>query len=361
MKRKLARVASAVGILAAVRQLQAAQTTVLTYHGVLPDAFGADDFLDHNFVSSSAFRRQLDYLCRHYEPLAVGDLLECYVTGRRPPRRAVVITFDDGFENNYSTAFPILRERRVPFAIFVTTGMIGASGAQLWTERVKRAIYLCTRARVTLRVTSVPTTLDLTSPATRAAAARQVVRSMKRLRLEERDGALRCVEETCGRPALSTADRERYAFLNWEQVRALADAGVEIGSHTVNHPILSTVDDERLDEELRLSKSTLERELGRECRAFAYPNGSHGDYGDREMRTLERLGYLGAFSLRGTLNGRDPDRFNIDRININRAQDDGLFRVTAAGLVTRTRAIRRGAESAGHSRSRSHRPAEMAP
>ena len=351
MKRNAARLASSLGIVAAARELQAGQTAVLTYHGVLSDTFDADDFLDHNFVSASAFASQIDYVCEHYEPVSIRDLAGWYLSGRRPPRRAIAITFDDGFANNYSVAFPILRERGVPFTVFVTTGMVGTSGAQLWTERVKRAIYLCQAQSASLVLDGRPVTLDLSSPSKRTAAARAAVQQLKRCALPERDAAVSIIEDVCGRPLPAHRDHERYEFLTWEQIRALAGAGVEIGSHTVNHPILSTLDDETLETELQASKASLERELGRECRLLAYPNGSAADYGAREKRALNRLGYECAFSLRGTLNGERPDRFEIDRININRAYDDAMFPAAVAGLLGRARRTRDWWASAVRGRS----------
>jgi peptidoglycan/xylan/chitin deacetylase (PgdA/CDA1 family) len=257
-----------------------------------------------------------------------------------PPKKSVVITFDDGFANNCSVAWPLLKRRNVPFTIFVTTGMVGVAGAQLWTERVKRAVYLSTKIGATLEFETGQKQLDLSSRVTRAAAARATVNGLKRLSPIQRDDAVTQVEKTCGRPALRPDEQERYEFLSWEQIRTMAAEGVEFGSHTVNHPILTTLAPGVLRSELQNSKLTLESQIRRECYSFAFPNGSFSDYGPREKAELSALGYRCALSLNGTLNGRRADLLEIDRININRQHDDAMFRAAAAGLLGRVRRAR---------------------
>jgi peptidoglycan/xylan/chitin deacetylase (PgdA/CDA1 family) len=117
-------------------------------------------------------------------------------------------------------------------------------------------------------------------------------------------------------------------------------AGVEFGSHTVSHPILSQLDADSLDRELQESKRRLETELGEACELFAYPNGSPADFGEREKRALERAGYRAAFALSGRVNRGTPDLFALDRINIGRQLDEATFEAAATGLLGLARRTR---------------------
>ena len=108
------------GLLAAARALQRSGSIILTYHGVLRSGTSVHDFLNHNFVSDEAFDRQLQYVTTHYRPIALSDLVACYEQGRVPPPRSIVVTFDDGFANNYTVAYPLLKRYGVPFTIFLT-------------------------------------------------------------------------------------------------------------------------------------------------------------------------------------------------------------------------------------------------
>jgi peptidoglycan/xylan/chitin deacetylase (PgdA/CDA1 family) len=111
----------------------------------------------------------------------------------------------------------------------------------------------------------------------------------------------------------AAADPQHMATMNWDELRALADRGVEIGSHTITHPHLPRLGDLELDRELRDSRTLLQDQLGRPCRFLAYP---FGDDDERVYRAAERAGYEGAFSLRGRA-GRD-DRYAIPRVDIYR-------------------------------------------
>jgi len=348
MKREVAKVLGVVGLLSAARALLSARSVILTYHGVLGHDGSGDDFLNHNFIAEEVFDSQLQWLRKHYRPLALSDLIACYREGRQPPPRSVALTFDDGFENNYSVAFPLLRQHGIPFTVFLTTGLLDRPAAQLWSERVKRSIYLCSAHSITVSLLGRDVRLDLHSPSAKADAARGVLQDLKRKPVRLRDAAVASIEAACGRPPITSAEMERYAFLTWEQVRTMASAGVEFGSHTVSHPILSTLDTDSVDFEVRESKRCIESQLNRECETFAFPNGSPADYGQREKRALESAGYHAAFSLRGRLNGRRPDIFEIDRINVGRQLDTLMFETAVIGALGFARRARQRVLTAVH-------------
>ena len=340
MKRSGGALLRSAGVTSTARTLLRRRAIVLTYHGVLAGGGEGYEFLNHNFVHMAVFERQMRWVREHYRPLPLSDLAACYRAGKQPPSRSVAITFDDGFANNYSVAYPILQRYGIPFTIFVSTGLLDCPGTLLWTERVKRSIYLCDQPSVTVGLLGREWVLDLRSTASRTAAARGVLVQLKHQSTPVRDAAVAGIEATCGTPALGPADHERYAFLSWNQVRDMRAHGVEFGSHTVNHPILSQVDAGSLEFELRESKRRLEAELGEPCDLFAYPNGSPTDFGEREKRGLKQAGYRAAFALSGRVNDRTPDLFALDRINVGRQLDAAAFELAAAGLLGLARRTR---------------------
>jgi peptidoglycan/xylan/chitin deacetylase (PgdA/CDA1 family) len=313
---------------------------ILTYHGVLSGS-AEYSFLNHNFIAAEVFEQQLKHICQYYRPIALRDLIACYEKGIAPPHHALAVTFDDGFANNYSIAYPLLRRYGVPFTVFLTTGLIDRPGAQLWTERVKRAIFLYPGDAVVLPLLGEEARYSLTSARTRAAAAREVLLTLKSLPVAQRNAGVEAIERVCGHAPIGADERERYDFLSWEQILEMASAGVEFGSHTVDHPILATLDTAALHTEINESKRRIEESLERPCYAFAYPNGSAADYGQREMRALRAAGYRCALSLRFTVNGRHPDLFQLDRINVGRQLDRSMFEAEAAGVIAGVRAARR--------------------
>ena len=340
MKRSGFALLKSLGLVAAVRALQRQRSVILTYHGILPGDDDGYDFLNHNFISEAMFDRQLQYLRQHYRFISLGELVGHYERGVQPPPRSVALTFDDGFANNYSVAFPLLKRHGIPFTVFLTTGLVGDPLAQLWTERVKRSIYFCPQPAIALDVVDRRFECDLTTSSRRTAAAKQVLQLLKRQPLSTRDRAVAYIEDRCGKPPLDRQDEDRYAFLTWEQVREMSAASVEFGSHTVHHPILSTLDDSTLHRELCESKDRITAELATPCDAFAYPNGSRADYGVREKDALRRAGYRVACSLNGQLNGQHPDLFEIDRINIGRHLDLTRFEAATSGILGAARLVK---------------------
>lgn len=348
MKRLILRGLHLVGAFGALRHLRQGSAVIVCYHGVMPGDDDSYQFLNANFVSAKAFEEQMQWLASRYHLVPLRRIVEALDAGAGLPSRAATVTFDDGFANNYRVAFPILRRLAIPTTVFLTTEKIGVPGAQLWTERVKRAIYLTPQAAVTLRI-GERNTYQLPDGRARERVARMVLGHLKRATAAQRDEWLTEIEGVCGRPGLQPHDAMRYDFLTWDEVREMATAGVEFGSHTVSHPILRSLDDRALAVELLESKRTIESHLGRECYAFAYPNGGFDDFGAREMAALESAGYRCALSLEGGLVRRDARRFALDRTNVAREYALPLLNATLTGAMADLRTLtgRRPAGPAG--------------
>jgi peptidoglycan/xylan/chitin deacetylase (PgdA/CDA1 family) len=332
MKNAVLQVLHSTGAFGALRHLRRHAAVVVCYHGVMPGADDRYDYLHNNFVAASAFERHLVWLSSRYRLVPLAQLISAFDRDQPLPPRAATITFDDGFANNYRVAFPILRRMGISATIFLTTGKIGIAGAQLWTERVKRAIFLSDRSTVAVDLGGVKT-FELKGPHARERIARTILGDLKRAPLAMRDEWMERVEHAFGAAPLRPADAMRYDFLTWSEVREMAAAGIEFGSHTVTHPILTTLTDAQLRDELTESKRTIESELGRECYSFAYPNGGYADFGAREMAALETAGYRCAFSLEGHLVHHGAHRFALDRSNIARQYSPSLLNATLTGAL----------------------------
>jgi hypothetical protein len=201
-------------------------------------------------------------------------------------------------------------------------------------------VFLSSLEGVTLDLFDLPLPLRLGSNEERETAARAVLGRLKALPVDVRDAHVERIENIFGCQELQPQDEERYRFLRWDEVRALSARGVEFGAHTVNHAILSTLDDEQLRREITESKRGIEAVLGHECYAFAYPNGSAADFGPRDQEALRKAGYRCAFALDGGLNGTRPDLFALRRVNISRAFDQPVFEATLSGLLGAARSLR---------------------
>jgi peptidoglycan/xylan/chitin deacetylase (PgdA/CDA1 family) len=225
-------------------------------------------------ISASAFRRQMIQVKRKFEVLSLEEALAA-IAGQRPLRRdACAITFDDGYADVALRAAPILAELRIPATVFVPTGYIGL-GSPLVHDRLYAALWRRRRRRVaplalpTLRLSERVAVDEAERLARTAGPGAAIEHLIARLP----DASLRVVAETLeaeeGGPALDPGAR----VLDAAEIRALSDAGWEIGAHTVDHVVLTHERGPRVVEQLVRPRRAIEAITGKPCRYFAYCNG----------------------------------------------------------------------------------------
>jgi peptidoglycan/xylan/chitin deacetylase (PgdA/CDA1 family) len=323
------------GLFSLFRLLHRNRLLILAYHGVLPDSVKGDEYLDHNFIPATVFRWQMQYLKQHYTILPLREIICRLEQEISLPRYAAAVTFDDGFRNNLTVAFPILQELNIPFAVFVTTGFIGTQKQMLWAEKLAYFLKHTSEKVLDIVLREEKITVELSTEKQREQAANRVIGTLKRFPPVDRE---QCLEQFYAfsdfQTLKATVHEERYRFLDWSEVRTLADAGVEIGSHTVNHEILSLLSPEEVWHEITTSKKEIEGQLERPCYLFNYPNGSIHDFSGRDKQALQQAGYRGAMSLTKELNSATiADMMDLKRINIGRRHNTLLFMANVSGFL----------------------------
>jgi len=272
---------------------------VLCYHGVSADAVDPD--VQTVQLPAETFREQLDQLARSFELVPLGVLADHLSNSRPMGAPKAAITFDDGYRNVLDVAEPLLRERRIPFAVFVSTRHI-STGERFPTHVLRAALHTTPPGEV--RLPSVARAYRLGDPASRRQAAADLLPVLKAADLRT---VHRLVGELKGLlPAHDWPEVEKRfaadAVLDWAGVRALARAGAEIGSHGHDHAILHERENPvEIRRQLTHSKREIEARCG-PCRFFAYPNGGLADIGPYAARQVQATGYrLGFAAVRGLL------------------------------------------------------------
>jgi peptidoglycan/xylan/chitin deacetylase (PgdA/CDA1 family) len=282
------------------------------------------------------------HLARHYDVLAFAEAVRL-LAGGRLPRRAVVLTFDDGYGDNYLHAWPILKKYRLPATFFVVTGALDGR-APLWWEAVAASIEELARrlaARGPLAAAAaLPRWIDPFVARLRAGAdprtvARQAVDELNVEPLATRTESVRALTDLL--PAPLTADSDR--MLTWEEVREMHGSGMSIGSHTVSHAFLDELGDDGVRREVAASLEQLRAELGAPAHLFSYPRGR-----TREGVTaiLRQLGIEAAVT---TAAGRNPpgaDPLQLRRIDAGYCRlqcgfDRSVFDAELQGWFSRAR------------------------
>ncbi|MFN0085101.1 MAG: polysaccharide deacetylase family protein [Blastocatellia bacterium] len=309
VKEVLLNVMRATGWFDLLRVAHRRQPLILTYHRF-------SDGEEEDRTSSSAFAEQLDYLAAHYQVLPLGQLV-AEMNSPAPRARAgkgmAAITIDDGYRDSYEIAYPLLRRRNLPATVFVVTEFADRH-CWIWTDKAR---YLCTRASsqwLTTRIGDQESWLELGDDASRRRTALRLNGLLKKLPEEAKESALDRLAVTLGVP-LPQSPPEDLRSITWDQAREMDRNGVEIGSHTRTHPILTNINDEQLRRELHESRLRLEEVLGRRVEQFCYPNG---DNDDRVQREVARAGYRIAVTTVSGLNKRGDDPLRLHRIHTER-------------------------------------------
>ncbi len=295
--------------------------SILTYHGV-QDIDPLDYPFDTETVSASCqgFDSQMNFVKNNFDVIGFETLIE-YKKGKTSlPKRPLIITFDDGFANNYQHAFPILKRHRLPATIFLVTGLVGTDEV-FWWERV---VYWEKHAKNFIEIWK-----QLGHPVSSETGWRKngVLRYLKGMQDEDRLSLLSEMEKQfpIKEPA---ALLSLVRPLRWNEIIEMSQCGIAFGSHTVTHPLLSRVSDEKLLFELQDSKKEIEIKIGKEALVLAYPVGRPADYNEKVVAAAKQAGY--AFGLAYTpagVNSRSiDDWYRMQRISVERSHSISLFR-----------------------------------
>lgn len=314
-KELLARGLRATGLMPALRRWAPPELVVLAYHRIW-DMGDEDGFpCDPELVSADreTFRRQMAHLRRHWNPVSLSAVIDAIDQGRPLPPRSVVVSFDDGHLDNHSVAFPVLREFDIPAIIFLATEYVD-SGHHFWFDEVAAMFRAAPAGDVFLPGVAMQVRLsDVTSRRNAAAEA------LSRLKLLPDASRRAAVNELRHCLSVNLPPTLPSAPMTWAQVREMADAGIEFGSHTVSHPILAMLPPDEIRRELQESRAVIERETGRRCDLLAYPVGKSYAFNDSVVGIARELGYRAALSyIDGIESPREVDRFAIRRVAVER-------------------------------------------
>jgi peptidoglycan/xylan/chitin deacetylase (PgdA/CDA1 family) len=298
-------------------------------------------------VSPRHFGQHLDVLATEFQPLSLLEFIERLRCGRLPSR-AVVVTFDDGYEDNLSGAKPILDKYGVPATVFVTTGYMGEN-REFWWDELERLLLQpgVLPEVITLNIRGVAYEWELgesahftsaeshrharwnvsqrdNTPTSRHELYRSLCELLRPLSHAERRPLLDQLSAAAG---TDHAARPTHRILSRQQVRDLAASGlVSVGAHTVTHPQLSALPPDRQRQEMHLSRQHLESVLDQPVTTFAYPYGSLLDYGADTVAAVRQTGFAAACSNFAEDITRRTDPFQLPRAIIRDCDGDTFVR-----------------------------------
>ena len=260
-----------------------ARLSILIYHRVLAH----EDPLNTWDVTAGVFEAQMRVVAENFTPLPLSEAVDRLMIGELPPRAACV-TFDDGYIDNVEVALPILQRHGLSATFFVATGYL--DGGWMWNDKVIEALRCMPGPALDLQAWGLPI-FELGSDQNRRLAIQRILPVLKYLPGPQREARAEHLAVAARVPA------RKGPMMSESHVRALRSAGMEIGAHSVTHPILTRVAAAQARREISESGQRLAEILREPIRLFAYPNGKPGeDYGPEHVRMARDAGYRAAVS-----------------------------------------------------------------
>lgn len=304
------------GLLPLVHRMRRPHLLVLAYHRVTPDAGMADCAYPAMHVATSTFRKQLQALQQLYRVVPVAEA-ERILRGETPLREpTAVVTFDDGYRDNFRHALPELAAAGVPAMFFLSVGFVDR-GQPFWFDQVAAAARHWKQAApppAWAAPLPEPLVRALSGPGPVAQRARDAAAFLKTLPDPER---MRLVELLA--PFASNAAGDDP--MSWEDVKGLLGAGMEVGAHGVRHGILTRMPAEEAAREIGQSVAVIQERTGAVVQSFAYPNG---DVNGEVARTAQAAGVRVGFTMDGYNVQPGQDLLRVARRNVCEDTSRGL-------------------------------------
>ena len=277
--------------------------SILIFHRVLPEV----DPLFPQEMHAQRFDALCAWLSSWFNVLPLDEAVRRLKDGSLP-QRALAITFDDGYADNHDVAMPILKKHGLCATFFIATGFL--DGGRMWNDTVIESVRQTKLHALPMQQLGVPGLAEMAvrSVVEKQEAITRIIRAIKYLPVPQR---LKLTQELA---ALARVTLPTNLMMTSAQVRAMRRAGMQIGAHTVSHPILAKLTSEEAREEIQRGKHHLEDLLDEPITLFAYPNGKPGeDYALQSVEIVKDLGFEAAVSTAWGASSAQTDPFQIPR------------------------------------------------
>ena len=282
--------------------------SILMYHGVTRRPLEVSDWC---FINVELFEKHIKYIKDNFHVMPLSDIFNENTPQRDKPVAA--ITFDDGFYNNYSIAYPILEKYQVPATIFLTTGLINTDKT-LWYCYLNEAVRNSTADQFSWE----NEIFDISNNKNKSKTISSLKKRLKHKDNIEMENALFELYEILGYSPMSPlASDSPFRILNQAAIAKMYDSSlINFGAHTVSHPILTKVSKQISEREIFNSIESVSKLTGTPCLTFAYPNGSPDDFNTFHINLLQNNNINLAVTTIEGINNINADRYQLKRIGI---------------------------------------------
>jgi peptidoglycan/xylan/chitin deacetylase (PgdA/CDA1 family) len=290
-------------------------SVILAYHRVLPASSEELKFIQPGmYVTTETFEKHMKYVSEHYHVIALEELIN-----NPGVKNACIVTFDDGWYDNYKYAFPVLKKYSIPATIFLATNLIGTN-TWAWPDRISYYIHSATGDQIA-SIIDILSSHSLTMPGrtgtvssskSRAVIADEIINHLKTMTEDERNTLTASLDSRM-ETLMSDLNRQR-PWMTWQEIREMSSGNIAFGAHSHNHVILTQTNVEKAEKEIADSKNTLIEKLGKTVSMFSYPNGN---YNHELMGIIDNLGFKLAVTTRPGILDESENPLALRRILIH--------------------------------------------
>jgi len=287
---------------------------VFLFHGVVDH----NNYQIRNYtkkhVTAQVFQQTLEDLKENGSPISMDDVVDHHKQGKPLPSRAFAITFDDGFENNYSIAAPILSELQIPATFYITTGFV-QNNRMSWIDRIENCFELVEDGNVLL---------PWECEASKLHSGIEKIALLNEIRIQAKidpaidlDLLASSIAKQLGVDDVTNSSDPLDLKMNWDQIAELAKSELfTIGGHTHTHQIMSFMRKQVLEEEVTQSLQLLKQKSNIQTTHYSYPEGMEYCYNEFVIEVLEKHGIECCPSAELGVNKIEDDLFHLRRINV---------------------------------------------
>lgn len=254
---------------------------VLMYHRF-------SDLQEPGKVSVDHFDNQMALLSGYFNVVNLSELCDRIKIGKSIPPNSVAITIDDGYEDFYQYAYPVLKKYRLPATLYITADFVNQS-IWLWPDSIRYLISSTSHSTISIN-DQITLTWQPEDANTLSSAIHQLTQYCKRIPNHDKLSLISNLQKKL-EVTLPDKPTSEFRALNWHQVRELSQNRIEIGGHTRTHPILSQTNDTELEYEIQSCKTEIEKHIDKEVTSFCYPNGTASDFNDKVKQQVKSAGY----------------------------------------------------------------------
>jgi peptidoglycan/xylan/chitin deacetylase (PgdA/CDA1 family) len=267
---------------------------------------------DYRRFDHETFEKQVSYLVQHYQLMSMGECIKYLENESKNNKPIAVITIDDGYNDFYLYAYPILKKYNAPATVYIVTDFVN-NHIWLWPDLVEYILANTKLQKLRYETCEFTYRLSLSTFQERCSAWKTVCADCLKIGPGKQRELINDLAHLSG-TAVPDAPTQEYRSLTWDEIHDLVQNKVEIGSHTVTHPILTNTSEEQMISEISESKTNIEEKIQKPVASFCYPNGEMEDYNETIKKAVRKSNYKSAVTSIFGLNTRDHDYFELRRI-----------------------------------------------